>query len=88
MFLLFVSFVACSLHPPQLHVALLAHVASLGVLIQRVFGDLCAHLQQMQLVSAMGEVAAKARHLSTRERIESYAYRMPGIRMSEAVIGG
>ena len=39
---------------PQSHVALLAHVSRLGVVIQRIFWDRCTHLQLMQFVSSVG----------------------------------
>lgn len=67
--------------------ALFAHVSRFGVLVEGVFGDFCAHLQLVQLVSSVGQVATEARHFSTRKRIPSSGYRMAGVWVSEAIIG-
>ena len=74
------------LKPPELHVALFAHVAGLGVLVQRVLGDLRAHLELVQFVSAVWQMAADARHFFTRKRIASSTDGMPSIGVPDAVI--
>ncbi len=84
-FLLFVS-VARPIHPPQLHVARLAHVLGLGVLIQCVFGNLRSHSQLVQLVSSVRQVAADAGHLDAPDGIRQSVYRVPRIRVSEAIV--
>ena len=66
--------------------ALVAHVVGLDVLVEGVFGDFCTHLQVVRHGAAVGQVAARAGHLTPGERIDDSTNGMALVWMAHGVV--